>query len=276
MMLAAIRYALNYAAKWDRRGCRKGKRILEVIRPLANEDKGPVLTLLQDSEVPVRLQGILLIHETQSTYPSLFDEKAMKDAVLPAVYKAITPDPSLVRTVNFGHFVHRVDDGVPLRRAAFKALSAIIAAASIPGSGASCTLTSLSLGVEKLASGLTEYEGDEAILAWKIIREIAVSRSSSSLLEVADSVPTRILAKIKGLLRKAKGGDNDAESAKEVLRETVHGLFAITLIPGAERCTQFIQFFERVKQTTLLNSMLRDIIRADEGRCDGPNLVVHR
>eukprot|EP00467_Chlorarachnion_reptans_P022238 CAMPEP_0114538560 /NCGR_PEP_ID=MMETSP0109-20121206/30211_1 /TAXON_ID=29199 /ORGANISM="Chlorarachnion reptans, Strain CCCM449" /LENGTH=1202 /DNA_ID=CAMNT_0001722593 /DNA_START=836 /DNA_END=4445 /DNA_ORIENTATION=+ len=268
MLLAALRHALLYAVAWRRIGLTgKAHRLSQAIISIVNQESGAIIRLFKDSELPVRLQAMNLLHAVLPHYPNMFSEAAMRDAVLPAVSRAVTPDEKLIRTINFGSFTHRVDDGLPLRRSGFKALGILIATAAAPsaqGTGVSKALSSPIDCLKCLAKGLEDSEADASILAWQVLHDVAKSRGAATLLEIADDLPGRILGTIKSLLRRAKGTDAYAERAREVLRECVRGLYSLTRIQGVERCSDFMQFFERVKQTSLLNRMLKKIVQAEK------------
>jgi len=236
--------------------------VTKLVKEALNSSEG-VLELFKDTDLAVRRQAMVLLYTAMPYHPGLFNDSALTGVVVPEIYAAVTRDPKLVRTVNFGPFKHTVDDGLPLRRAGFRALGVVIASTK---GHASRQLVTSPQSLEKLAGGLADNEADVALLAWRVLQDVARSRAAQALLEIVDALPPRILSSIKKLLRAAKGTDAvAAERARDVLKECVRGLHAVMLVPGVERCTEFIQFFERVKQTTLLNQMLKDIVRGDQG-----------
>ncbi len=123
------------------------------------------LPLLGDAELPVRKQALLTFSQLAHCYPltlaralgcqpadgdaaspgldplkredvahgraaaSAGAGKARDDAgrgVLLALYRALLPDPALVVTTDYGPFTRTVDQGLPLRKAAYSALLTLV------------------------------------------------------------------------------------------------------------------------------------------------------
>ncbi|GAB5360131.1 hypothetical protein AAMO2058_000601000 [Amorphochlora amoebiformis] len=276
MVLASLRHALLRAAEWrgkSNRARAAGDKIVSGVRELMMDGRGNakgLVALFEDEELSVRVHSMTFLHATISHHPTLFQPQIARKLILPAVYKAITPEKSHVRMVDFGPFRHKVDDGLPLRKAGFRALGALLSSAAGPDGVLGDSSTRFQLG--KLAAGLADEEADVQILAWRVLQDVARSPAAQVLLDIADSLPGSILGSIKKLLRQAKGSDQAAERARDVLRECVRGLRAVSMISGADRCSDFVQFFERVKQTSLLVHMLKDIERDEEGGSAGASV----
>ena len=89
----------------------------------------------------VRRQALLTVNALAHANVDLITTGALKTVILPVLYKEIKPDEKLVRSVqnpslsvnceqirvvNLGPFKHKIDDGLPLRKAAFQALETLL------------------------------------------------------------------------------------------------------------------------------------------------------
>jgi hypothetical protein len=96
-----------------------------------------------------------------------FERPAFAEGVLACLYSELLPRAELQRTVDLGPFKHSYDEGLPLRKAAFAALDAVISSHE----------TALHVGAELvplLCSGLRDAE-DVKILTHAIIKKLAAA-----------------------------------------------------------------------------------------------------
>jgi len=164
------------------------------------------------------------------------------------LYAETKPDPSLVRVVDLGPFTQNVDDGLPLRKAAYQALGTILSVAP--------HRVDVREFVGYISTGLTDYD-DVQMLAYAILYDMA-QHHQTALLEVLDSLPDVILNGVKQKLKEAKGAE--PQRALDVLRATVRSLYAIHCVPGVEVCGRFCDFYLRVLKTALLAKMLQELV----------------
>jgi len=274
MILSALRHALVSIGESLGRKQNASSIIqhpcISVLQELFKDETSELLELFDDTDLNVRVQAMSFIYSAIPLYPSLFKSPSARKSVLASIYKATTRDQKLVKTVNMGPFEHKVDAGLPLRRFGFRALGVVIILdAQLVKDKSKLMLSSASDRLEslkRLLGGLTDDESDIVLLGWRILQDISSSSAASALLEIVNILPSCIMQTIKKYLRAAKGNDSHAERARHVLRECVRGLYAMTRIPGSERCTDFKQFFQRVKQTSMLKQMLVDCMKEDHMR----------
>jgi cullin-associated NEDD8-dissociated protein 1 len=77
-----------------------------------------IFALLNDNDIHVKRQAFLTLNSLIHSHYSLV--AAQMPAYLPAVYKETVVHPELIREVDLGPFTRKIDDGFPLRKAAFQ------------------------------------------------------------------------------------------------------------------------------------------------------------
>jgi cullin-associated NEDD8-dissociated protein 1 len=171
--------------------------------------------------------------------------------ILPIVYAETRPNPSLIRTVDYGPFKHQVDDGLPLRRAAFTCMDTLVDVAS--------NRLIYADFAESLKCGFSD-DTDIQQISYGILTKFALN-SPRELLEVLDLLPDPIMKSIKLQLKLSKG--NDPEQARVTLRSAIRALDKIRRIPGAEQIAKFDYLYSRVQKTANLAEMLKEIESED-------------
>jgi len=82
------------------------------------------LELLSDKDLGVKRSAFLTVNTILYVNHSLI--YLSFDNVIPIIYKATITDKSLIKEVDLGPFKHRVDDGLPLRKAAFQCMDTLL------------------------------------------------------------------------------------------------------------------------------------------------------
>jgi len=172
--------------------------------------------------------------------------------ILPILYKETVPDEKYVRTVDLGCFKHKVDDGLPLRKAAYQALATILEVAP--------HRLDLKEYIRHIREGLSDTN-DIQILSYQILQTVAVEQGQE-MLTVVDELPEYIMKGIRAKLKEAKG--EEPERAKDVLRTAVKALSSINKIPNIQQCIEFSNFYLRVLKTPILAKMLSEINNPNE------------
>ena len=200
--------------------------------------------LLKDIDINVRRQAFLTLNAI--IYSAFVLIKLDFHSIYECINAETKPHEELIRVINFGPIDRRVDDGFPLRKAAFQCLDTIL---DVTSEGAS-----LEVLLPNIRDGVEDEETDIQILAYLILHKIALSQGSQ-LLDLIDTITESIK---KNMIARIKGS-REAEPDKhlDVLRSAVRALNAITKVPGYETTTQFYPFFKQVLQTQLLKDMMK-------------------
>jgi cullin-associated NEDD8-dissociated protein 1 len=122
------------------------------------------LNLLNDPDLGVRRQCLLSINALAHANLLLL-EALFPTVILPALFAATKPDPSHVRTVDFGPFKHKIDDGLPLRKAAYQCLDTLLDVAP-------AALLDLPTFVRHVANGVKDQD-DLQVVAYNVLEKVA-------------------------------------------------------------------------------------------------------
>ena len=232
--------------------------------------------LFRDEDAGVRARATATLSAViRSGNLSLFHEKTLRATVIPALYTACAPDPSLIRIITFGNMSQKVDDGLPVRRSALQALGALFAAQPAllaQGTGADDFM-------RVVVRALSDDEGDINVLAWELVARVAGSDHVALLVGVLDAMTDQMMRKVVDLIKQTKAvGPHSGQSEEEqrrqveahqavmmVLRHYVRGLLELAQLPGADRCSKFTGFLTRVKRTKTLVQIIDDMKDDEQG-----------
>merc|ERR1712029_494365 len=139
------------------------------------------------------------------------------DTVVPIIYASCVTNQSLIREVDLGPFKHRVDDGLPLRKAAFSCLDSLLD--STPHK------IDLFEFVKYLKNGLVDESPDIQMLTYQIFYKVGTFHGAA-IVGVLDELPTDLMKGIKAKMNEAKG-TKDSERAKDILRAACKALYTL-------------------------------------------------
>jgi len=206
------------------------------------------LRMLSDSDLNVRKAALLTLNSTLHAQPGLISGN-LDDLVFPVLYEVTKL--KLERKIDLGPFKHTVDDGLPLRKAAFACmdtlLDTLLERVDIPAF------------LPFLCEGLKDSE-DVAMLSHKILAKVcqvqpgAVLSALDSILEPLD----------KRIHKKPKGSQvgTEVERAKDLVRSGLRGVDALSRIPDIDKDKKFHDFMAKIGRKDQLSAML-EAIRAE-------------
>jgi len=173
---------------------------------------------------------------------------SLQKTILPILYKETVPNEALIFIMDMGPFKHKVDKGLPCRKAAFQCLATLLEVAP--------HRLSLTDFLKHIRKGLSDHD-DIIVLTFQIFYHLG-KWHGNSLLEVLDELPPAFTTCVKTKMQEASG--NEGERAKDILRSAVRTLVCISKIPGVELCTRFSHFFKLVCNTTILKPIVKVIL----------------
>jgi hypothetical protein len=138
---------------------------------------GEFTALLADADIGVRRQAFLTLN---AVLHSAFDLVADRlGAILPMVFAETAVHPELIREVDLGPFKRRIDDGFPLRKAAFQCMDTLVDVVwgsshggGNGGNGAvdvSPDALPMAEFVRRLHDGLCDDENDIQLLTYQVL-----------------------------------------------------------------------------------------------------------
>jgi len=165
---------------------------------------------------------------------------------LPIVYKCTITDDSLIREVDLGPFKHRVDDGLPLRKAAFQCMDTLLDACPM--------LLELDEYCKYLKNGINDESPDINMQTYQILTRLAATQGAR-IIQCLEEMPTDLMKGIKGKMQEAKN-NKDGERAKDILRAAVKALWTMRNVPDVAAARKFVAFYSRVEKTKILIPMI--------------------
>lgn len=207
-----------------------------------------MLNLLNDADINVVREMVISFTLLVETKADICDRDVLAQT-LQCLYGELKIKKKLIREVDYAAFKMKVDDGLPLRKAAYNCLSSILV---------NCTKTiDLKLFLKHVRNGIADQDQDIAVLALEIMK--ATSRlSPSSLLEVLDEMGPIFMTCLKLNVKAAKAKDT-AKKANEALKAVVRAARVFASLPGSEMCNVFIRFNAMLHQTPQLSSVIKEV-----------------
>jgi len=170
------------------------------------------------------------------------------------VYPYCKTNEALIKQFELGPFKHKVDHGLPLRKACFHVMDSLQKVFS--------HRLDITQYCDHLKFGFNDGNEDVQIMAYGILGQLA-DNSPQQLVPCLDSLSKQILSGIKVKLKEAKGGGADGERARDVLKVTVKNLYKVMKMPGVDAAIAFVKLYKRVVKTKLLAEMIHEIEAED-------------
>jgi cullin-associated NEDD8-dissociated protein 1 len=206
------------------------------------------LTLLKDKDLTVRRETLLTVNALARASIECIRAKTLKDAILPALYEETKIKPELIHERDYGAFKETVDDGLPLRKAAYQCLGTLLDVCP--------HRLSMQEYIQVMQQGLID-NSDIQVTTFQIFGYIALYHGSS-LLEILNSLPDMLMKSIKTHMTAAKAKEPDPV-AIDCLRAFLRAMGVFNKIPGVELCTKYTHFYKQVCATPILAQMQKEL-----------------
>lgn len=201
----------------------------------------PFLVRLNDTDLTVRRAALLAVNSTAHNAPKIFEAYASE--VLPIIYSETKVRPELKRKVDLGPFKHTIDDGLPLRKAAYASINTVLVTA--PG------VVDLKELLPCLAAGLKDVE-DIMLLAHESLQRVCELHPLVLLSQVNVVLPPLRYAMEK--LAKEKG--SNATRTNDVLRSAVRTVHKIHAIPQASQVRSVQELWTYIQTKAQLSCLV--------------------
>jgi len=225
-----------------------------------NEHLQTFLDLLKDSDLDVRREAVLTTRSFLLSPRILINRTHLKSSILPVLFKETKVHPELRHEVDYGNFKEIVDDGLPLRKATFQCLEAVMDTSS--------RLIDMKEFNKAMKAGLADENIDVQIMTYIAYQKLARAHPDV-LLEMLEGFPKLIMSTIKTHLKSAKkpkgnsgvaqGDESTRQQSMKCLRIIVKTMLTFNQIPGVELCSEYQKFFTQVGKTKLLLEILTEL-----------------
>lgn len=215
-----------------------------------------ILVCLSHDDLEVRKAVLLLInaavhHNPDILLPFVSNNDGRYSYILPQLFKVL--DFKQVREVDLGPFKHKVDDGLPLRKASLTCIETMLDV--IPDR--------LEIGafMPRLATLLADKD-DIQLQCHQIIMKLC-SFSPGSVLGVVENFvdPFEKSIKIKNK-ESSTGSENDR--ALEIVRSGLLAVIAINKIEDISTSRKWIDFVDRLSKKEQIGDMFKTLIEEDK------------
>ena len=190
------------------------------------------LSRLQDKDLAVRRACLLAVNSIAHNAPKMFEAHAPD--VLPVIYAETKVRPELKRKVDLGPFKHTIDDGLPLRKAAYATINTVLVTAP--------AVVDVGELLPSLAAGLKDVE-DIMLLTHESLQRVCELHPLVLLSQVNIILPPLRTSMDK--LGKEKTTDTNRTS--DVLRSAVRTVDKIRRIPKSSQIRAVQEMWTYVK-----------------------------
>lgn len=230
--VTSLKYALTASAKPD--------AVAQVFAHIA-----PFLAALSDDDLSVRRAALLALntgahHHAQCYVPFV------REPIVPALLAATAI--KLERTVDLGPFKHKVDDGLPLRKAAYACIDTLIE--TLP------THVDIVALFPHLQLGLRDHD-DIQMLSHQIVVKICSVQPGS----VVGALDVLVEPLEKTANKKVKDDQvgTEVERAKDLIRSALRAIDAISSVRDTDAHPKFALLLESIKRNKALAPQLEAI-----------------
>jgi cullin-associated NEDD8-dissociated protein 1 len=208
------------------------------------------LGVLRDEDLDVRRAGLLMVNAAVHHHPELIRQH-LQEVVVPVLLE--TMDLKLQREVDLGPFKHKVDDGLPLRKAALACIDTILD--TLP--------ERLDVGafMPYLAKGLADHE-ELRLLSQQVLIKIC-SLAPGAVLGSVDRLAGPLEKTVTQKVKEAQVG-TEVERANELVRSGLRAILAVNAVDDVCMNRAWIELMERLMKRENLVEML-EALRKERG-----------
>lgn len=205
----------------------------------------PFAKALEDEDLNVRRAALLALN-TAVHHHSSFLATHTKDVLFPVLLKAT--EVKLERVVDLGPFKHKVDDGLPLRKAAFACVDTLLDV--LPQQ------LDIAAFFPYLQLGLKDQD-DVQMLCHQILTKICMLKPGS----IASSLDLILEPLEKTVNKKTKEDQvgTEVERTKDLVRSGLRVVEALSRVRDTETHPKFHAFHESIKKNTALVKLLEEV-----------------
>ncbi|KAG3100547.1 Cullin-associated NEDD8-dissociated protein 1 [Phytophthora idaei] len=205
----------------------------------------PFLAALEDEDLHVR-RAALLVLNTAAHHHTHYLVPYVRERIFPVLLKAT--EIKLERVVDLGPFKHKVDDGLPLRKAAYSCVETLIQV--LPQQ------LDISLFFDQLKRGLGDQD-DIQMLSHQILINICYVQPGS-IVGALDSLVEPLEKTINKKVKEDQVGP-EVERVKDLIRSALRALDAISTVRDTDSHPRLNVVMENAKKNKMLGPLLETI-----------------
>ncbi|ETI56808.1 hypothetical protein L916_00738 [Phytophthora nicotianae] len=205
----------------------------------------PFLAALEDEDLHVR-RAALLVLNTAAHHHAHYLVPYVRERIFPVLLK--TTEIKLERVVDLGPFKHKVDDGLPLRKAAYSCVETLIQV--LPQQ------LDISLFFDQLKRGLGDQD-DIQMLSHQILIKICYVQPGS-IVGALDSLVEPLEKTINKKVKEDQVGP-EVERVKDLIRSALRALDAISAVRDTDSHPRLNAVMENAKKNKMLGPLLENI-----------------
>ncbi|CAI5732825.1 unnamed protein product [Hyaloperonospora brassicae] len=205
----------------------------------------PFLAALEDEDLHVR-RAALLVFNTAAHHHAHHLVPYVRDRIFPVLLK--TTEIKLERVVDLGPFKHKVDDGLPLRKAAYSFVDTLIQV--LPQE------IDINLFLDQLKRGLGDQD-DIQMLSHQILIKICYVQPGS-IVGALDSLLELLEKTINKKVKEDQVGP-EVERVKDLIRSALRALDTISAVLDADAHPRLNAVMDNAKKNKMLGVLLETI-----------------
>ncbi|CAH0476431.1 unnamed protein product [Peronospora belbahrii] len=212
----------------------------------------PFLAALEDEDLHVRRAALLMLN-TAAHHHAHYLVPYVRERIFHMLLK--TTEIKLERVVDLGPFKHKVDDGLPLRKAAYSCVDTLIQ--MLPQQ------LDITLFFDQLKRGLGDQD-DIQMLSHQILIKIC-NVQPGSIVSALDALVEPLEKTINKKVKEDQVGP-EVERVKDLIRSALRALDAISAVRDADSHPRLNTVIENVKKNKMLGGLLETIRNERTGK----------
>ena len=217
------------------------------------------MNLLRDDSISVVHSTLITLNTIAHHHHSILRNTSFEDLwVTPFNHTKVRDD--LKRTVNLGPFKEKIDDGLPIRKAAYTCILTMLT--TMPSQ------VDVHIFVSYLASGLAERESDVKMLCYQIVTKIcSMVNARDVLMPVLDDlmVPlSRTINKRMEKVLKANANDASIQRVRQLLFSAVRAVEALSEIESVHSNSAFLALWSTLKKNNVASMSIAGAPSSDD------------
>ena len=207
----------------------------------------PLIALLHDADLNVKKAAFVSLNSIAHNLPNLVKHNVPE--VIERAYAEARVNPALIRIVDLGPFTHKVDDGIPLRKAAYSLMETF--QELIPEKVEPNQLA------QALVQGLDDPSDEVQMICHQILCKLS-SWSGGAVLGALDALVDPLTRTVDKQV-KSLSAKQEVERSTDVLRSVLRAIEMVNSILDSDTNAKFQEFYATVQRNPEVDPVLKAI-----------------